>query len=228
MINEIGMYVQADADVGDASHRTGLAAALNALLGNDAKANEIKDTLIRNCEIAPGIWIRHPAGFQPDWTFKSNNFSRDQACRVMFAMAVLQEKNVIKRWLKQMAKRFFLHQNNCDPTNNSWRPRDLMSFGEWRNIIRGLNLWALYPLLLVYDFIFLLEIPIRSKWDGGSMLYPDIYFATKSMPTPFAFLAKAIIKRTDCLNEILVNHDPVHKNGCKELQPLFIQLSDKM
>ncbi len=228
MINDLGMYVQADGDVGDATHRTGLAAGLNLLLGNEQRAKEIKDILIKNCEVSSGVWIRHPGGHQPTYTNQITNMSRDQVCRVMFAMAVLGEKNVIKHWLLQMTKRCFLHQNNCDPTNGSWRPRDVMTIGEWRNIIRGLNLWVLYPVLVVFDLVFLLEIPIRSKWDGGSMLYPDIYFATKKFPTPFAFLAKYAIKKTTCLDEIMNNHDPIHKNGCAELQPLFKQLSEKM
>ena len=228
MINNLGMYVQADTDCGDASHRTGLAVGLNALLGNIDKAQQIKTALLKNCEVNSGIYIRHPSGYLPPWTGETNNFSRDQACRVMFGMAVLGEKNVINRWLWQMAKRCFLHQNNCDPTTRVWRPRDIMTIGEWRNIIRGLNLWILYPILIAFDLIFLLEIPIRSKWDGGSMLYPDIYFATQKFPTPFAFLAKYFIKKTTCLQEIMINHDPITKNGCAELQPLFKQLSEKM
>lgn len=226
MINDLGMYVQADGDVGDATHRTGLASGLNALLGNHEKAQQVKETLIKNCEVYPGIWTRHPGGYQPTWTNQTTNMSRDQVCRVMFAMAVLGEKSVIKRWLLQMAKRGFLHQNNCDPTNGSWRPRDVMTVGEWRNIIRGLNLWILYPILVLFDMAFLIEIPIRSKWDGGSMLYPDIHFATKKFPTPFAFLAKHVIKKTPCLDEVMNNHDPIYKNGCVELQLLFKSLSD--
>lgn len=228
MINNLGMYVQVDGDVGDATHRTGLAVGLNKLLGNDTKAQEIKEILIKNCEVSPGIWHRHPSGYLPVWSGETNNFSRDQCGRVMFGMATLGEKAVIKRWLLQMAKRFFLHQNNIDPTNGNWRPRDVMTFGEWRNIIRGLDLWFLYPILLVYDFVFFIEIPLRSKWDGGSILYPDIYFATKKFPTPFAFLAKYIIKKTTCLEEIMNNHDPINKGGCVELQILFKQLSEKM
>lgn len=227
MINELGMYVQADGDVGDATHRTGLASGLNGLLGNYEKAYKIKFTLVENCEIRSGIWVRHPGGHQPDWSNQETNMSRDQVCRVMFAMAVLGEKSIIKRWLFEMAKRGFLHQNNRDPVDKVWRPRDIMTIGEWRNIIRGLNLWILYPLLVIFDAVFLIEIPIRSKWDGGSILYPDIYFATKKMPTPFAFLAKYVIKNTTCLEEIMNNHDPIHKNGCAELQVLFKQLSER-
>lgn len=52
MINKLGMYVQADMDVGDASHRTGLAAGLNALLGNNEIAQRIKITLLTNCEVS--------------------------------------------------------------------------------------------------------------------------------------------------------------------------------
>lgn len=225
MINKIGMYVQADSDVGDASHRTALAAGLNGLIGEVKKAHEIKETLIKNCEIAPGTWCRHPEGYSPVWSSQPSNFSRDQACRVIFALAVLGERSAIKRWFFQMAKRGFLHQNNCDPTNGSWRPRDIMTPQEFGNVIRGLDLWFLYPVLLFIDLLFITAVYTRSKWDGASLYVPDLKFALKKFPTPAVYLANYLNNKTTWLSEALNNHDPVHKNGCAELQPLFVELS---
>ena len=223
MIDNFGLYVQKDGDVGDSSHRTGLACALYALLGDHQKSNEIKDTMLQYLEVEPGIYHRHPYGSAPDWAGDTSNFSRDQASRVILGLAVNGEKAAIKRWLIQMTKRFFLHQNNMDPTNGNWRPRDIMAPGEWRNVIRGLDLWYLYPILMFLDMFFLTDLYLRSKWDGGSLFFPDLVWATKKYPTPISSLARLLARKTSLLEEIKHNHS-AEMNGCVELIPLFEEL----
>lgn len=225
MKNKLGMYVQKDGDVGDATHRTGLVCALAGLLGDHKMANDASFAIWSNCEIENGIYIRHPKGYSPDWAANPSNFSRDQASRVMLGMAVLGKKSAIKRWLWQMAKRGFLHQNNQDPVKNTWRPRDIMAPGEWRNVIRGLDLWFLYPVLILLDLLFIPDLYLRSKWDGGSLVYPDIIYANRKYPTPFSLLAKKMAHKTTIIGEILRNHS-LEKNGCLELRELFIKLSE--
>lgn len=225
MKNKLGMYVQNDGDVGDATHRTGLVCALSALLGDYDTANAAKFAIWNNCEISDGVYIRHPAGYGPNWACEPSNFSRDQASRVMLGMSVLGEKAVIKRWLWQMAKRGFLHQNNQNPVEKTWRPRDIMAPGEWRNVIRGLDLWFLYPVLLLLDMTFITDLYTRSKWDGGSLVLPDLIYATKKYPTPFSLLVRRLAKKTTILEEIKNNHS-AEKNGCVELIPLFEKVNE--
>lgn len=226
MIDEFGLYVQADGSNGDSAHRTGLAMALEALNGNQTRAEEIYESALRYFEIAPGIFIRHPPENPKDWAGLPSNFSRDQASRLILGFAILGKKDPIKRWLGQMARRFFFHQNNINPVSAKRRPRDIMAPGEWRNVIRGLSLWWAYPALLVLDLFFIGDIYTRSKWDGASLYVPDLKFALKKYSTPAAWLANKLNDRTPWLAEALHNHSP-DKNGCIELQELFRTLSKK-
>lgn len=221
MINDLGLYVQADGDCGDASHRTGSAVALLGLLERKDEALELISKIVRHMEIdMSGTYIRHPGGYQPMWTDNPKAFSRDQASRIILGYAVMGYKSGIQRWFKAMKARGFRHQNDLDPTTGEKKIADVMGPGEFRNLIRGLDLWYLYPVLMLLDVFFLGDIYLRSKWDGASLYAIDVFYACKKYPTPFAFLAKYITKKDNSLNEILHNHS-AEKNGCIELQKLF-------
>lgn len=224
MIDKFGLYVQADGSNGDSAHRTGLAMALEAMVGNKLQAEQICETALLYLEKSPGIFIRHPPTHPNDWAGLPSNFSRDQASRLILGFAILEKKDPIKRWLRQMAKRSFFHQNNMNPVERKWRPRDVMAPGEWRNVIRGLSWWWAYPALLILDLFFIGDIYTRSKWDGASLYVPDLKFALKKYWTPAAWLANRLNDKTTWLAEALDNHS-AEKNGCVELQNLFIRLS---
>lgn len=223
MINSKGLYVQADGGNGDSSHRTGLVLAISALLGRTNQPDQALKAILKHLEVSPGIYIRHPADYEGDWSANTNNFSRDQASRIILGMAVTEQKDVIKRWFKQMLSRGLFHQNNINPVTKEKRIPDIMAIGEFRNVIRGLDLWYLYPALLLLDLFFITDIWTRSAWDGASLFAVDIFYACKKYPTPFAFLARHIIKNNGTLEEILNNHS-LENNGCVELQPLFKEL----
>lgn len=227
MINNLGFYVQADGDVGDASHRTGLAMGIKYLLGDKEDAYNLYWNCIYHLEVSSGLYIRHPEGYRPDWSNNPRAFSRDQASRLIFGYATSGRKDVILRWIKVMASRGFLHQNDLDPTTNEKKFRDVMGPGEFRNIIRGLDLWYLYPVLLILDLLFIPDIYLRSKWDGASLYVPDLKFALKKYWTPFAWIANKLNNRTTWLDEALHNHS-LEKNGCVELQDLFIKLAKEI
>ncbi len=224
MIDKLGLYVQADGGNGDSAHRTGLAMAIEALTGNTLQAEHICEHVLRYLEVEPGFFVRHPAEHYEDWAGDPSNFSRDQASRLILGFAVLGKKDPIKRWLRQMAKRVFFHQNNMNPVEKKKRPRDIMAPGEWRNVIRGLGLWWAYPALLILDLFFIGDIYTRSKWDGASLYVPDLKFALKKYWTPAAWIANKLNDRTPWLAEALHNHS-LEKNGCVELQSLLIDLS---
>jgi hypothetical protein len=231
-ISKTGMLAQADNDLGDSSHRTGLYVAINMLLALKTKNENYESVatfflkvLRHNCHIGKGIHIRHPANTITTWTHLPSNFSRDQASRVMLAYALCEQQGWLWQWLGSMAKRLFTHQNYKDPSNNKLRPPDIMAPGEWRNLIRGLNLWPLYPILVLLDAIFILDLYTRSKWDGGSLILPDMYYASLKYPTPFGILALYLaLNHTSIKEEILHNHDTIKSNGCIEVRDAFVEL----
>lgn len=204
MMDLNGLYVQADGDGGDSAHRTGLMAGLTKLTGYNGSL--IIGTILAYLEVGPGIYIRHPSYNDP------SDFSRDQASRIIFGYAVCRYKKSIRRWLKAMARRWFFHQNG-----------DIMAPGEWRNVIRGLELWWAYPLLLILDLFFIGDVYLRKPWDGVSLYVPDLKFALKKYWTPSAWLANKLNNRTPWLEEALNNH-AAENNGCVELQSLFKQI----
>ncbi len=227
MIDKLGLYVQANGDVGDSSHRTGLAASLLCMLGFRRESNDIIYNILSNLEISDGIYIRHPESEFSEWAHLPTNFSRDQASRVILAYAVNGNsacKSAIRRWLLAMAKRGFFHQNHMDPVDKVLRPPDIMSPGEWRNVIRGLDLWWAYPALLLLDLFFIGDIYFRKPWDGASLYVPDLKFALMKYWTPSAWIANKLNDRTPWLKEVLNNHAE-ENNGCVELRPLFEEIA---
>lgn len=226
MIDAYGLYVQANGGNGDSAHRTGLAIAISELIGErDDTITKARNAITEHLEVSPGIFIRHPADYPGDWSANTNNFSRDQASRIILAAAITGNQGRIKRWLWQMAKRGFFHQNNMDPTTNEKKIPDIMAPGEWCNVIRGLDAWYAYPVLVVLDALFIVDIYTRKPWDGASLYVPDLKFALKKFWTPTAWLANKLNNRTPWLAEALNNHSAA-ENGCVELQPLFEKLAE--
>lgn len=226
MIDKYGLYVQANGGNGDSAHRTGLAIGISELLDMPSdETDRAKNAIAVLLERAPGIYIRHPSDYEGDWSDDPSNFSRDQASRIIFAFAVIGNTSAIKRWLKAMAKRGFFHQNNVDPTTNEKKIPDIMGPGELRNVIRGLNLFYLYPLLMFLDALFIADIYTRKPWDGASLYVPDLKFALKKYWTPTAWLANKLNNKTNWLAEAINNHS-AEENGCIELIPLFELLGE--
>lgn len=223
MIDSYGLYVQHDFETGDSAHRTGLAYAIKGLFKEDTtqlgRAIELKLEWVE-----PGIYVRHPVGRQ-SWHSDPQTLSRDQVSRLVLGFAVNGKKKHLRNWLRQMIKRKGFHQNNKHHETGAWKMPDIAAPGEVRNLIRGLDAWYLYPALLVLDSLFLPDLLLRSKWDGGSLIVPDIKYAVSKYPTPAAYLANALLKRTSVYEEIQANHSK-EKNGCVELQVLFKRLED--
>lgn len=198
-IDELGLIVQRDKDGGDSVYRN----SLYAIINNDRTHWEWTKAL---CEVEPGIWVRHPNKNQ--WYSSPSNCSRDQVAKAMLAAAVFNDKITIKRWLIKQASRFFLHQNNRVFNDVSkWKMPDIMAPNEWANIIRGLNLWVLYPVLIILDTFLLGDLYFRQKntWDYDSLLAINIWYANKRYVTPTAKLTALIYKNTDYANRIQYN-----------------------
>lgn len=225
MVDQYGIYIQADSDGGDACHRTGLAATLHFLLGDKIKAREICLVIVNKLMVSPGIFVRHPHPL-PDceWQAEPRCTSRDQASRAILAFCVAGFKKAILSWLWAMAKRGFFHQNNMVAETGKWKMPDVMGIGEVTNVIRGLDLWLLYPVLLVLDLNLLISFIVRKPWDGASLVCPDIVYSYRKFPTPFSIIAyKVLTNDSQWCAEAVNNHSPGN-NGCVELMDLFIEL----
>lgn len=204
MIDKHGLYVQADGDGGDCPHRTGI--AMTYLAFNDrAKALELFMSARAYLHTADG-YIRHPVMWNQPW-----DFSRDQASRLMLGFAAVGCFG--QRLVRQYYSKNKLFHQNKDP----W------GIGELGFLIRVLNLWYLYPILIVLDLRFIIDIFTRKKWDGASLFIPDIFYAGKVMNTPTRDLAAFIIRKMykEKITAELMNNHSLEKNGCVELQPMF-------
>lgn len=222
MIDSYGLCVQADGSNGDSAHRSGLASALESLVGEEDLALFWGRKIKTHLEVSPGIYRRSPYG--DTWDTHPRCFSRDQASRVILAYALLGWKKEIRTWLRQMLKRGLFHQNNMHDLTLKWKMPDIMGLGEWSNVIRGLDWWWAYPLLILLDINFIFMVFLRDSWDGASLYVPDLKYAQIKYPTPTAWLANSWNNKTKWLEEALHNHS-LAMNGCIELQPLFISLN---
>lgn len=222
MRDQYGLFVQANGDTGDATHRTGTAYAITGLLG---ESNRDIENALHHVELFDqGAFIRHPSGTAA-WHSDPQCLSRDQASRLILGYAVNNDKSIIKSWLFKMLKRGFFHQNNKHYETGKYQVPDIMGLGEVRNVIRGLDAWYLYPLLVLLDCFFISDILTRNKWDGASLFLPDIKYAKSKYPTPAVYLADKLSQLTGCYEEALNNH-AAKNNGCVELQELFSKLKD--
>lgn len=73
-LDEYGLIVQRDKDGGDAVYRN----ALYSVLASDIKHWNLTRS---RCEVAPGIWVRHPD--KTKWYSDPSNCSRDQVAKAM-------------------------------------------------------------------------------------------------------------------------------------------------
>lgn len=226
MLDSKLLFVQADGDGGDCAHRSGTMAACWGLSMKSTfpvAAQVICNSIIEELSLDSGTkYIRHwdKTKFWPDGKQIADpkNFSRDQASRVALAFAVNGRKAALLKWLLGRVENFGLHQNG-----------DLPGIGEPAVLIRGFDLWFLWPVLLILDLKFLGDLYFRKKqlWDYDTLMLPDLVFALKKYWTPTAWIAAKLYKRTDFIERIAKNH-AIENNGCFELRAALRVLGEKL
>lgn len=246
-----GALGQRDGDQGDSSQRDALAYALLALLKAPTDhlgrplAQGYEET-VKLHEASPGLYRRSP---DPSyWGYNPNNLSRDQHSILRIAMGANKDTKRVKESFFMMAKRFAFHQNYHIGTDvpevkpksvifmikvykfftgkdtDYWKVPDIMTPAEVASGIRSLNLWVLFPLLVVLDLFLLLDLVLRvvglSKlWDSDNMGALTMLYSYKKMCTPVSWLAMKLYKRTDFMARIKNYYS--EDNGANGIVPLY-------
>jgi hypothetical protein len=228
-MDEWGLIVQKDGDGGDSAYRTALAATLFNMVGVPMGGLMLTHNLISQCYLGSGIWRRHPD--TGEWYSDPDTFSRDQMAKVMLALMVGGFEIHAKQTLWTMAKRLFFHQNiqKNDSEEIQWKMPDIMSPGEWSNIIRGFDWWLLYPVLLILDLKFLADLHFRKQtpWDYDSLMAIDLAYANMVMPTWVSHYVAKCYRTTDWKERIMHNYADVN-NGIEPLGKLYVHVCDKI
>ena len=204
MIDQYGLYVQADGDGGDCPHRCGI------MLAYFATTTGAYRKLITNIYkyLEPGKpleFIRYP----DKWN-DPKDFSRDQASRLMLGLGMSKETAVVRDYYRKVI------ENGCKHPNG-----DYLGTGEPGNIIRLLNMWYLYPALLFLDVKFLFDLISRKiiPWGYDALFLPDLYYSKIKYPTPAVWLTIFIYKfffKNDVEKQIRANLIDSENNPCVE------------
>jgi hypothetical protein len=254
--DENRLLVQNSGDGGDSLQRNsheailrGLARAYNgnpSLFFNQAVMNQF--------EVGFGLYVRHPD--KSKWYSNPNNCSRDQIGIAAQSMVVTQDTARLWRLTLRILSRFGFMQNyymGTDvPTREEvnktvslrwpkfirshivtlktkiapYRIPDIITPGMIATIIRGLNLWILYPALLFLDIFMLGDLYFRKKnvWDIDNMTASQIMIANYKYPTPVARLVKRMYAQTD-YKERIANY---YKDGIPPLGDMYVKVAKEI
>jgi len=214
MISPLDLYVETNGDGGDCPNRCGIMLCYFGFTDNLPNQDLLVGSVLKNLMVSTNVYIRYPI----EWN-KTSDFSRDQASRLMLGFGVTKRSELVKGYYKLLVKNWFRHQNG-----------DFIGTGEPGNIIRGLNLWWMYPLLLVFDLKFLFDLYFRSHtvtlspfkvtsgivWGYEGLYLPDLLYANKKYWTPWASLAKKMLNQVSVTKGIETYYLDPTTNGCIE------------
>lgn len=192
--DDYGLIVQKDMDGGDTAGREGDFWFHKGLSGSiDQGARDEFKRVLNLLQYAPGVFVRHPKHnpvTPPDKSWNDpTDFSRDQSTSMILAMGEMGERSVLRSMLWQQIKRFTLFQNH-----------DIATPQDWGHYIRALNIWPLYPILLVGDLFLLTNSVIRCIVGNDENTSDDINHtlsllqAQHHLSTPISWLSRKIYK----------------------------------
>lgn len=126
----------------------------------------------------------------------------------MLGYAIAGRQDLVAGYYKILYNNGLKHQNG-----------DLIGTGEPGNIFRALDWWVLWPLLVVLDLKFLVDIVAYKwqSWDYDNLFVMDLYYANKKFWTPTAWLASKLYDKTAAAFRVTNNlGDANGNNGCAE------------
>lgn len=158
-----------------------------------------------------GGYKRHPD--TRHWYGGDNRMSRDQWTPMLGSLALWELRPQLRAQLWDYAKRGLIFTTNTrkngSSANNdgveyapgkfrdySWKVPDLALFDIWALFIRGLNLWYLYPILLIADFQNFINalILLANPQDTDCANFWIKHSLSRSKyTTPFAWLTQKLI-----------------------------------
>ncbi len=219
-IDEYGLICQVMGDSifdgGDSAQRVGMlgiAASLNDGFRGEADLEMTKEfalvatnTMISKLQLPSGKLVRHPD--YTKWYSNPNHFSRDQQSAVVIAAGFSGNQALVLNLMKQHLKRFGAYQNfgfnRIDVDGNKkFITGDIASPEHFNLYFRALNLYILYPLLLIGDLFTLLNslIIIYKSYIDPDDTSNDLNHicvllqSKKVMPTPISWLARKLYRR---------------------------------
>lgn len=222
------IVVQHDGDSGDSCQRTATFIFLNIICGR--KDNTLFSKMLFQIQSSRGRFRR--SNDKNHWGFRPSNCSRDQVSIARIAMAAFNYKKPFLSSYWQQLLRLGFHQNflkGTDDVNERWKIPDIISPAEIAILIRGCNLWILWPFLWVIDLLRSFDIIFRDKnnWDQDNMLSQHLYFSVLKMSTPIAVFNLAFYLRSNYLSRIS-NYYSIENNGIPPMIDLFKEADSKM
>lgn len=219
------IVVQHDGDSGDSCQRTATYVFLSKIIENHVDAN-----MLLEIQSSPGRFRR--SNDPKHWGFRPSNCSRDQVSIARIALKSVGMMSFFKKSYINQAFRLGFHQNflkGTDDIDEKWKVPDILSPGEVAILIRGLNLWILWPVLIVLDLLRTLDIIFRDKnnWDQDNMLAQHLYFSVKYMSTPVSVLNMIFYFKTNYMERIK-NYYSLENNGIPPMIDLFQQAEAKI
>lgn len=222
-----GTLAQADGDTGDSSQRVGTFWTLMSFIGIHLKP--MYESSIKAHEVVPGRYRRSP--IQNFWGSDPTNFSRDQHSILMLCFAAVGDKKRLVQSFLPIVKHFGFHQNflrGTDDPEKRWKCPDFITPFQLTNFIRGMDLYFLYPILLILDWAFVLDFIFRKyhPWDYDNMMAQNLMFASVKMPTPISRLCFHFYSLTDFRERLYQYHST--GNGIKPLHELYLTAYDSL
>lgn len=218
--DKFGVLVQPDGDGGDSLNRTALLHGAKSILGTLGNTF-CSDLSAITVGLPFGRYRRHPDPTR--WYYNENNVTRDQMGPTEAALALYGLDLYLKAHLKLRIKRLLFHfdtQNggmDMGPIVN--KLPDPVSPEEIAVMIRGLGWWLLYPLLLLLDVS--LVFSVQSDLQEGQAIL-NVAVANRRYSTPFAKIARELLKTKPTADEELRAYHSVDRNGILPLGELMI------
>lgn len=245
-LDQYHLIVQASKDGGDSAQRAGVYITLMKLAGYECDWKDIPLNvrysmfMIMYRVDANGTYARHPDTTQ--WYSKPDNFTRDQRAMLELAMAVMGDKQELKRSIKKIISRGGFHQNTrhgTDDPKNKWKVPDFITPGQISTYVRGLATSKLaklitQPILMLLDLGLLFDVATRSdSSDIDNMLATKLLFDYKVNSTFISRLAMRKYLTTDFMKKIIEYHREGldqygnKKNGIEPFVTLFREAYQK-
>lgn len=181
MIDQYGLIVQENGDGGDTPCRCGVVLGYKQDL-------KLLANVVKNLMISPHVWIRHPVIYS-----NPKIFSRDQASRLMLGLGITGNWDLLFGYYNVLIHNMLRHPNG-----------DILGLSEISALIRCWSFWPLYPLLLILDLQFFINITSWrwQPWDIDNLFIMDLWWAQKRFPTPWSWLACLLYDKEAAKNRI--------------------------